>query len=244
MSFYTTTPTTPSNDVENIYPTGTAGKSDGPVYALLKDVDQNLTARLESKGTVKKLEIQSPGGTESTVKNQEVTVVEGKDYLYCIVSRLDEFGKCIQDLKDGKKESDKCIQDLKDGKKESDKCIQDLKDGKKESDKCIQDLKDGIQDLQDSKKESDKCIQDLQDSSMRACKQHSKHIDVWKARIEESRGFFDASDEHINQLYEDIAELKSCTATFNERIHDLESGEKNSVMAHNKSLTVASGRAE
>jgi hypothetical protein len=38
--------------------------------------------------------------------------------------------------------------------------------------------------------------------------------------------------------------LNAYKESSNERINDLESGEKDSAMTHNKSLTVASGRAE
>jgi hypothetical protein len=135
-SYYMHSPT-PAID-ENIAPTGTARSSDDKVLALMTVNLNTLESSESKKATIKLLEIESPGGTTRTVKNQDVHVVE--DFKGVAMARFEALEDAVRGLVNGKKDSDKRIED-------SDKRIEVLETYKASSHERIKDLKNCKKEL-------------------------------------------------------------------------------------------------
>jgi chromosome segregation ATPase len=157
-SYYMHSPT-PAID-ENIAPTGTARSSDDKVLALMTVNLNTLESSESKKATIKLLEIESPGGTTRTVKNQDVHVVE--DFKGVAMARFEALEDAVRGLVNGKKDSDKRIED-------SDKRIED-------SDKRIEVLDKRIEVLETYKASSHERIKDLKNCKKELVKAHNESL--------------------------------------------------------------------
>jgi chromosome segregation ATPase len=135
---------TPAID-ENIAPTGMARSSDDKVLALMTVNLNTLESSESKKATIKLLEIESPGGTTRTVKNQDVHVVE--DFKGVAMARFEALEDAVRGLVNGKKDSDKRIEVSDKRIEVLDKRIEVLETYKASSHERIKDLKNCKKEL-------------------------------------------------------------------------------------------------
>jgi chromosome segregation ATPase len=164
-SYYMHSPT-PAID-ENIAPTGTARSSDDKVLALMTVNLNTLESSESKKATIKLLEIESPGGTTRTVKNQDVHVVE--DFKGVAMARFEALEDAVRGLVNGKKDSDKRIEDSDKRIEDSDKRIEVL-------DKRIEVLDKRIEVLETYKASSHERIKDLKNCKKELVKAHNDSL--------------------------------------------------------------------